>query len=74
MLNHEWPVSDLLGLSTINVGLISGGVAANVIPATADAQVAIRIAADPESVVDTITKIADERQCLSIKERTATVH
>ncbi|EPS35806.1 hypothetical protein H072_10791 [Dactylellina haptotyla CBS 200.50] len=45
-LDHlELPSSDLLGNTTLNVGLMNGGVAANVIPAFASAEVAIRIAA-----------------------------
>ncbi|KAJ6259949.1 Aminoacylase-1 [Drechslerella dactyloides] len=39
------PSSKLLGNSTLNVGMMTGGVAANVIPAFASAEVAIRIAA-----------------------------
>ena len=40
------PASHLLGKTTVNIGKMSGGVAANVIPAEAMAQVSVRIAAD----------------------------
>ncbi|KAF3914682.1 Aminoacylase-1 [Arthrobotrys entomopaga] len=45
-LDHlDLPSSDLLGNTTLNVGIMNGGVAANVIPAFARAEIAIRIAA-----------------------------
>ncbi|KAK6538268.1 hypothetical protein TWF694_011147 [Orbilia ellipsospora] len=45
-LDHlHLPSSDLLGNTTLNVGIMNGGVAANVIPAFARAEIAIRIAA-----------------------------
>ncbi|KAF3912105.1 Aminoacylase-1 [Orbilia brochopaga] len=45
-LDHlKLPSSELLGNTTLNVGIMNGGVAANVIPAFASAEVAIRIAA-----------------------------
>ncbi|KAK6362788.1 hypothetical protein TWF730_000243 [Orbilia blumenaviensis] len=43
--NLKLPGSELLGNTTLNIGIMSGGVAANVIPAFAKAEVAIRIAA-----------------------------
>ncbi|KAF3282841.1 hypothetical protein TWF970_001576 [Orbilia oligospora] len=44
--NLKLPSSDLLGNTTLNIGVMSGGVAANVIPASAKAEVAIRIGAE----------------------------
>lgn len=44
-LEPNLPSSEKLGNSTLNIGLIDGGVAANVIAEYAEAQVAIRIAA-----------------------------
>lgn len=58
-LEPALPKSDLLGPSTLNTGVIQGGAAANVIPAAANASVAIRIARSeddaPEIVRDMIT-------------------
>lgn len=65
-LQHEWPSSDLLGPSTINVGSMNGGVAANVIPADASAKLAIRIAADPDRVESGIRSIVDRTEHLSL--------
>lgn len=40
----EFPGSDVLGKSTLNIGYISGGVAANVIPGEALAKISLRVA------------------------------
>ena len=47
----ELPGSKLLGSSTLNVGRIDGGVAANVIPALARAEISVRIAGSLEETV-----------------------
>ncbi|KAF3916625.1 Aminoacylase-1 [Dactylellina cionopaga] len=60
-LDHlDLPSSDLLGNTTLNIGLMNGGVAANVIPAFASAEVAIRIGAktfqEVKDIVDNALK------------------
>jgi acetylornithine deacetylase len=50
----ELPESDLLGPSTLNIGRIDGGVAVNVIPAHANASVAVRVAGDLDETVNKI--------------------
>jgi acetylornithine deacetylase len=50
------PGSKLLGNTTLNVGRIDGGVAANVISAYAKAQVAVRVAGDLDAIHDKIDK------------------
>jgi acetylornithine deacetylase len=54
------PSSDILGESTINVGLIQGGVAANIISPYANASVAIRVAGDLGETLDVIEKTVQE--------------
>lgn len=49
--NLKIPGSDLLGNTTINIGRIAGGVAGNVIPAHAQADIAVRIAGDYEETL-----------------------
>ncbi|KAK9766331.1 hypothetical protein K7432_004654 [Basidiobolus ranarum] len=49
-------VDSTLGADTINVGLINGGVAANVVPEIATASGTIRVATNTTFVWDTITK------------------
>jgi len=55
----ELPVSPLLGNSTVNVGQINGGVAANVIPAFAKALGSVRIAAELDETVRRITEVIE---------------
>ena len=52
----ELPVSSLLGNSTINIGQIEGGVAANVVPAKAKAVGSVRIAGDLKETVRLINE------------------
>lgn len=51
MKHHEWPVDETLGNTTFNIGRIQGGVAANVIPASAFAQMSIRVARDLDGIL-----------------------
>ncbi|KAI0410880.1 hypothetical protein F5X98DRAFT_74044 [Xylaria grammica] len=48
VLDTDLGSSDLFGNTTINVGLLEGGVALNVIPETAVARIAARVAIGPE--------------------------
>ena len=61
----ELPRSEKYGNSTLNIGWIKGGVAANVIPQEAEASIGIRIAAgDPQFVKDIVleaVKSVDDR-------------
>lgn len=42
LLETDWPVDTLLGPSTLNLGQITGGVAANVVPPSAEAEFCLR--------------------------------
>ena len=48
--NTQWPESDVFGETTCNIGVVSGGTRANVIPNEAQATVQIRLAVDSEPV------------------------
>ena len=52
------PSDPLLGQSTINLGLINGGVAPNVIPPAASAQLLIRTVAPTQPLKDSIRQLA----------------
>ena len=54
------PVDPVLGDSTLNIGLISGGRAPNVIPDHAEASVMIRLVNDPMSTKDAVVHAAGE--------------
>jgi len=65
LLNVDLPWSEKYGNSTLNMGKIEGGVAANVIPENASAKVSIRIAdgepaAIEKIILDTIQKVGGE--------------
>ncbi|KAF2665968.1 Zn-dependent exopeptidase [Microthyrium microscopicum] len=54
-LEGELPADKVLGNSTINFGMIQGGVANNVVPASATAEISIRIASgSPEHIRDLV--------------------
>ncbi|KAI9776347.1 MAG: hypothetical protein M1839_000427 [Geoglossum umbratile] len=62
------PASERLGNSTLNIGRIEGGVAANVIPAQAYAQGSVRIAATtPEEVKDIMLLAVDKTGVEGVK-------
>jgi acetylornithine deacetylase len=46
----DWPSDDVFGETTCNIGVISGGVRSNVVPADAQASVQIRLATDANVV------------------------
>ncbi|VVT45021.1 uncharacterized protein SAPINGB_P000611 [Magnusiomyces paraingens] len=62
------PKSDLLGESTVNVGIIKGGVAGNVIPERAEAFIMIRASKDTNKIIDIVKSIAAEYENLEIEE------
>jgi acetylornithine deacetylase len=60
------PVSPVLGPSTMNIGVITGGRAANVVPDEATAQILIRIVENSEPLRRKITEITADRCELEI--------
>jgi acetylornithine deacetylase len=52
----HWPQDDLLGHTTCNIGLISGGTRANVIPAEASAQLQLRLVSNAASVKEILER------------------
>ncbi|KAH6419133.1 hypothetical protein HBI14_090270 [Parastagonospora nodorum] len=53
-LEPALPQSELLGATTLNAGLIRGGVAGNVVPEAANASVSIRISRSEDDAVSTV--------------------
>lgn len=68
ILQMQLPVSDLLGPSTINIGRIEAGVAANVIPAKGFAQISIRVATDYDKVLQSVRDVVKDREHILFKE------
>lgn len=59
----EWPEHPVLGRSTLNIGVISGGRAPNVVPDTAKAELLIRLVDDPD-----VVRRAVEEACAGVVE------
>ncbi len=57
---HRWPTDDILGPTTINIGVIEGGVAANVFAPSARAEVLFRAVAPVEPMIDEIKHLAGD--------------
>lgn len=50
LLHADWPTDEELGPTTLNIGLVSGGVAANVFAPSAGAELLFRATCDPEEL------------------------
>lgn len=57
----EWPRDETLGATTMNIGMIKGGVAANVIPPDAEAEIMFRVVTNNESLRRLIESVAGAR-------------
>lgn len=63
-LKHRaWPSSQELGDTTMNIGLVEGGQAANALAETSEAVVMFRLIEAPGPVLDTVQEIAQEHGC-----------
>jgi acetylornithine deacetylase len=61
MRKMRLPQDSLLGRSTVNIGVISGGRAPNVIPDAAMAEIAVRLVGDPEPVREAMVRAVGNR-------------
>jgi acetylornithine deacetylase len=61
MRSTEWPTDDLLGTTHYTIGLINGGVAPNVIPPNAEAEIIFRSVSDHEALRATLRRVAGDR-------------
>lgn len=57
----DFPVDDVLGATTFNIGTLRGGTEANIVPALAEAEVMFRLVGDPDSVREQIDHWAQGR-------------
>lgn len=63
----DWPGDDVFGETTCNIGVISGGTRANVIPSEAEAIIQIRLATASASATELLEKAIDGRASLEYK-------
>lgn len=75
--NMELPASDKYGNTTTNIGIISGGVAMNIIPDKASATVLSRLASgtpkDSMEIIGKVIKDVDERLSVTFGHRFAPI-
>jgi acetylornithine deacetylase len=57
----QFPVDDTLGATTMNIGMINGGVAANVIPPEAEAELLLRVVTSNDSLRKLIESVINGR-------------
>lgn len=65
--NIDWPRDDVFGETTCNIGVISGGTRANVIPSEAQATLQIRLAVQAAGVQKLLADAIDNRAALDYK-------
>ncbi len=65
--NIEWPSDELFGDTTCNIGLLSGGTRANVIPSEAEATLQIRLAIESNKAKDLLEQAIDNRAAMDYK-------
>ncbi|GMF14830.1 unnamed protein product [[Candida] boidinii] len=57
LINADWPTDELLGPTTVNIGLYKGGVADNVISPESTATVIMRISVEAEIIKDIVDNV-----------------
>ncbi|KAI7823847.1 putative peptidase [Gamsiella multidivaricata] len=65
--NLDLPEDDYFGQTTLNIGMINGGLAANIVPAFATAGISFRIATSTQEVLDMVEKVIPKKQQLQDK-------
>jgi acetylornithine deacetylase len=70
----EWPTHPVLGPSTLNIGVISGGPAANIIADHAAASIVIRVVDDLEELKRLAFAALDDRVTATISTETPAIH
>jgi acetylornithine deacetylase len=63
----DWPSDELFGETTCNIGVLSGGTRANVIPSEAQTTLQIRLAVESDSVKELLEKAVDGRATVDYK-------
>jgi acetylornithine deacetylase len=70
----KWPEHPVLGPSTLNIGVLSGGPAANIIADYASAEAVIRVVDDLEECKKIALAAFDDRVSVSIATETPAIH
>jgi acetylornithine deacetylase len=57
IIDHPWPVDATLGSTTVNCGIIQGGMAGNIVSPSADARVVFRTVASNAEILSTVKQL-----------------
>lgn len=60
---HTWPSSEELGETTMNIGLLQGGQAANALAEACEAVVMFRLIQPAQPVLDVVNMVAERHGC-----------
>lgn len=66
LLGADWPRDALFGETTVNVGTMAGGVAANVLAPSAEAVLQLRLATPPAEAEALLRRIVDDRCAVEV--------
>jgi acetylornithine deacetylase len=72
--NQKWPADSSLGETLVNVGVLHGGVAANVLAPHASAEVMMRIVTAPDAIEPQVKNLLDEHVTMEIRSRSEPQH
>ncbi|KAF1334871.1 Formiminoglutamate deiminase, partial [Globisporangium splendens] len=72
--HEEWPNSEELGATTLNIGIINGGQAANAIPEYASAMLMFRLTTNPEEIMNRVKEIVSGRVDIELYTSNSPVH
>lgn len=61
--HHAWPSSEELGETTLNIGMVEGGQAANALAESSEAVAMFRLIGAPEEVLEVVEAVATEHGC-----------
>lgn len=61
--HHAWPSSEELGETTLNIGMVEGGQAANALAEAGEAVAMFRLIGDPEGVLNVVEAVAKGHGC-----------
>mmetsp|Transcript_11429 Transcript_11429/g.14927 ORF Transcript_11429/g.14927 Transcript_11429/m.14927 type:complete len:527 (+) Transcript_11429:17-1597(+) len=72
--NTEWPASEEMGATTLNIGLLKGGQAANALAENCEATLMFRVTEDPLLLKDTVQRLVGGRGQISVITQNKPVH
>jgi acetylornithine deacetylase len=72
--NQKWPTDSTLGETLVNIGILHGGVAANVLAPHASAEIMMRLVTSPDTIEPQVKSLLDEHVNMEIRTRSEPQH